>query len=163
MPTLLNKAPVRIKAARRATGALLASACAAVLPGCLPETEPIQISLNNRTQTPITAQIVLERAGSDFQTLTRTPIPAGETRSFGPYAPPERGRLQLIVDRDDQFSDVPTRRTLQPGSWSWRVVRPVFSTYSSIELRDEPAGEGQWEWAPRSMDAVVEGRNRRDF
>jgi len=156
-PTVRSNTPVR--ALRCAPYALLVAA----LPGCLPESEPIQVSLNNRTQASITALVVLERGGANDQTLARTPIAAGETRSFGPYAPPQGGRLQLIVDRDDQFSDVPTRRTLKPGTWSWRIVTPVFSTYSSIELRDEPTGEGEWEWAPRSMDAVVEGRKRRDF
>lgn len=159
MPASTISPMTRARALRCAPVALLA----AVLPGCLPETEPIQVSLNNRTQTSITAHVVLERIGGEDQTLNRTPIPAGETRRFGPYAPPERGRLQLVIERDDQFSDVPTRRTLRPGSWSWRVVRPVFSTYSSIELQDEPNGEGAWEWAPRSMDSVAEGRNRRDF
>ncbi|MFT5422821.1 MAG: hypothetical protein ACI89L_000590 [Phycisphaerales bacterium] len=149
--------------ARRATGALLAAACVAALPGCLPETEPIQVSLNNRTQTSITARVVLELRSGDAQTLTRTPIPAGESRNLGPFAPPSDGTLQLVVARDNQFSDVPTRRTLKPGSWSWQISTPIFSTYSSIELKDAPTGEGAWEWAPRSMGSVSKSRDRRDF
>lgn len=143
--------------------ATLALAGVATLSGCLPENQPIQVSLNNRTQSSITAMVVLEQCGERQQTLARTPIPAGESRNLGPFAPPSSGRLELIVNRDDQFSDVPTRRSLKPGDWSFRVVRPVFSTYSSIELKEEEPGENEWEWAPRSLDAMVKGRKHRDF
>ena len=80
------------------------------LTGCVTDDEPIQVHLENRTQERITARIVLQRIGDSNQTLARTVLQAGDSKAMGPFAPPSNGSIKLVLQRDDQFSDVPTDR-----------------------------------------------------
>ena len=121
------------------------SACfLALLPGCLPDTEPVQVRLNNQSQQDISARIVHAR-GMERQTLSRRTIRADQTESLGPIPRPSGGSLTLELELLDKVDSV-LRTPLGSGLTSYRVVRPTFSAKGPLELRSETS-EQEWTYS----------------
>ncbi|MFG0306634.1 MAG: hypothetical protein ACF8Q5_10535 [Phycisphaerales bacterium JB040] len=130
--------------ARTLTRAIL-SACLLPLAlgsgGCLPDTQPVQVRLNNQAPHAIAASIVHSR-GSATQTLVRRTIRANQTDTLGPIPRPSGGSLNLVLEHAEQF-DATLRTPLASGLTSYRVVQPTFSAKGPLELRPETA-EQEW-------------------
>jgi|GEM_PF-3251681 len=129
--------------ARNLTRVILsACVCAPLLAlgGCLPDTEPVQVRLNNQAPHAINASIVHARGG-ESQTLVRRTIQSHETDTLGPIPRPSGGSLNLVLEHADRF-DAALRTPLSGGLTSYRVVQPTFSAKGSLELRSESVEPG---------------------
>lgn len=129
--------------ARNLTRGILSwCACAPLLAlgGCLPDTEPVQVHLNNQAPHAINATIVHTRGG-DSETLVRQTIRARESGTLGPLPRPSGGSLNLVLEHADRF-DAALRTPLAGGVTTYRVVKPTFSAKGPLELRSEPTEPG---------------------
>lgn len=129
-----------IRPLRTCAAALLAPLLLASLTGCLPDTEPFQVTLHNRTEHRVAAKVL---ATNPPQTLGSKSIRPGDSATLGPFPAPAKGRLELKVEPRDSI-DSPIHQRLTPGAHSWDILVPMFRAKGTLELRERQPEMHEW-------------------